>query len=496
MENQSSQYSEGSATIETKEFDLQPRQMEFAESTADIAIYGGSAGGGKSYALLYEPIGRRLHEIPGFAAIIFRRSYPEITNAGGLWDQASEIYPWAGGHGVVGTREYRFPAGTKVSFRHLENEESKHNYQGTAICYLAFDELTHFTESQFWYLLSRNRSTCGVRPYVRATCNPDPGWVKSLLGPWVDDDFSGTRASSGELRWFIRHDGKIRWVDRDHPDAKSLTFIRASIYDNEILLRANPEYLATLKALPPVERARLLDGDWNVRREGLVYMGFEACVVGSESAPSQVSVGGIDFGIHNPFAALWGNVDHDGVLWITGCRYKSQCTIAVHSEYLPKDVQWWCDPSGTEQWRALKQAGHFIRPCVHMPTRGATGEKKNPKLAGIDMVSERMRQGRLKIVRCAETMPLIRELGMYHYDETKAPRVEEPVDEDNHACDALRYLVVGLDRGRAVPSLSSPETDAERIEREKREAEIEALRRKNLDAALQADIMNDHWWDT
>lgn len=472
--------------------------MEFSTTEADIAIYGGSAGGGKTFALLYEPIGRQLHEIPGFSGVIFRRSYPEITNVGGLWDQASELYPWAGARGVVGACEWRFPQGSRISFRHLENEETKHNYQGSQICYLAFDELTHFTESMFWYLLSRNRSTCGVRPYVRATCNPDPGWVKSLLAPWVDDEFSGERAKSGDLRFFVRVDGKIKWCVRDHPDAKSLTFIRASIYDNQFLLDRNPEYLATLKALPPVERARLLEGDWNVRREGLVYSGFESCIVAQGDAGNdghRPSVGGMDFGIHNPFAAVAGYLDHDGILWITWCRYKSQTTIAVHSEHLPKDVQWWCDPSGTEQWLALKQAGHSIRPCVHRPTRGATGEKKNPKLAGIDMVSERMRQGRLKIVRCTETMPLIRELGMYHYDETKAPRVEEPVDEDNHACDALRYLVVGLDRGRSVPPLVPPETDEQRADREKAEAQAVLTAKQEADKAAQADWLNEQWWE-
>ncbi len=468
--------------------------MEFATSEADIAIYGGSAGGGKSYALLYEPIGRQLHEIKGFSGVLFRRSYPEITNPGGLWDQAGEIYPFAGGRGIVGSREYRFPKGPRISFRHLENEESKHDYQGSAICYLAFDELTHFTESMFWYLLSRNRSTCGVRPYVRATCNPDPGWVKSLLAPWVDDEFDGERATSGELRWFIRVDGKIRWTHHDTPDAKSLSFIRASIYDNQYLLDRNPEYLATLKALPPVERARLLDGDWNVRREGLVYTGFESCIVASSVSGlngSGLAVGGMDFGFHNPFAALAGHVDHDGVLWITWCRYKSQCTVAVHSEHLPKNVQWWCDPAGAESIAELRSSGHSVRPCVHQPTRGASGERKNPKMSGIDMVSERIRKGTLKIVRCPETMPLIRELGMYRYDETKQPQVEEPIDEDNHACDALRYLVVGLDRRRSVPSIVVRESEVERAAREAATVKAENDARQAKDEAARLNIWDE-----
>lgn len=464
-------------------------------SAADIAIYGGSAGGGKSFALLYDPVGKRYHERPGFNGIVFRRTSPEVTNAGGLWDEASELYPYAGGESRVGMLEYRFPAGSKLSFRHLEHEETKQRYQGSQICYLAFDELTHFTESQFWYLLSRNRSTCGVRPYVRATCNPDPGWVKDLLAPWVDDGFDGRRAQSGELRWFVRSEGKIRWVDRDHPDAKSLTFIRASIFDNEILLRSNPEYLATLKALPTVERARLLDGDWNVRREGLVYNGFDSCIVESDHGLARTGVGGptaggLDFGFHNPLAAVWGHVTSDDVLWITGCRYVRQATIPIHAEAIPKGVRWWCDPAQPESIAQLRAHGHDAIPCVHRPVRGATGEQKKPVLAGIDMVSERIRIGRLRIVRSA-CLPLIRELSLYHYDTAK--QLEEPVKEDDHAVDALRYLVVGLDRNREVPAVIERATEV--VEAERLAAE-EAARREaeGRGRAARENPEDERWW--
>lgn len=437
---------------------------------------------------MYEPLSRQLHEVPGFSGVVFRLTHPQITNTGGLWDEASALYPWVGAKGYIGACEWRFPAGTKISFRHLEHEQDKHNYQGAQICYLAFDELTHFTESQFWYMLSRNRSTCGVRPYVRATCNPDPGWVKELIAPWVDDSFNGRRAQSGELRWFVRLDGKIHWVEQGTADAKSLTFIRSSIYDNQILLQKDPDYIATLKALPPVERARLLDGDWNVRREGLVYSGFEQCIVDKPAREEVSRVGGMDFGFHNPFAAVYGHVDHDGVLWITGMRYKSGCTMPVHSEALPKGVQWWADPAGTESWQQLRQAGHDVMPCVHMAGKGAAGEKRNPKLSGIDQVSERMRTGRLKIVR--ETcLPLIRELSMYCYDTDK--KLEEPVDEDNHACDALRYLIVGLDRGRSVPSIIAQETEAERTQRRDAEAKADYARREEIEQLARDDPFDD-----
>jgi hypothetical protein len=421
-----------------------------------------------------------------------------------LWDEASQLYPWLGGRGMVGACEWKFPQwGTRISFRHLENEATKYAYQGSQICYLAFDELTHFTESQFWYLLSRNRSTCGVRPYVRASCNPDPCWVKDLIAPWVDNNYNGLRAASGELRWFIRVGGKITWCELGTPDAKSLTFIRASVYDNAALLEKDPGYIATLKALPPVERARLLDGDWNVRREGLVYPGFESCIVDPAYESSALgaslrvpTLGGLDFGFHNPFAAVWGHLDHDGVLWITGMRYKSQCTLPVHAEAIPRGIEWWCDPAGAGQIVELRQAGHEARPCVHMPTRGATGEKKNPKLSGIDMVSERIRSGRLKIVRSEQTMPLIRELGMYHYDEAK--KLEEPVDEDNHGVDSLRYLTVGLDRGKTVAAIEDElESEADRKTREAKEAEVklaEIQRKKAVDQSRERSIFDDERW--
>lgn len=421
-------------------------------------------------------------EYPGFDAIIFRRDSKQITNPGALWDQAGEIYPWAGAEPRVGMLEYRFRSGAKVGFRHIEHEDDKHKYQGAEFCGLGFDELSHFSASQFWYLLSRNRSTCGVRPYVRATCNPDPGWIRDLLAPWVSEEYDGPRAASGEIRWFVRESGEIRWVDAGRPNARSLTFIRSSVYDNRVLLERNPEYIANLMALPTVERRRLLDGDWNVRREGVVYPGFEACVV--ESAPlHEPESGGMDFGINNPFACLWGFLDHDDVLWATGCRYVRQATIPVHAEAIPRGPEYWADPSGAEQIRQMRDHGHEVRACVHMPTRGASGEVKKPLLAGIDMVSERMRTGRLKIVRQA-CLPLVRELGSYHYDPDK--KSDEPVKEDDHLCDALRYWCVGIARGRG-PSAAA----AARIEAENRARE-EAAEQQLIDDAER--LRKDPFW--
>lgn len=248
-------------------------QTTFLTTSADIAIYGGAAGGGKSWALLAEPL--KHVENAKFGGVIFRRSTVQVRNEGGLWDESMGIYPRVGGKPRSHVLTWTFPAGSSLSFAHLENDSTVLNYQGAQIAFLGFDELTHFTEAQFWYMLSRNRSTSGVKPYVRATTNPDAdSWVAKLIAWWIDQDTGfAIPGRSGVLRWFIRVGGQLHWADTreaieaEHPGSrpKSLTFIKASLEDNKVLEAVDPDYRGNLEALPKVERERLLAGNWKVR---------------------------------------------------------------------------------------------------------------------------------------------------------------------------------------------------------------------------------------
>jgi hypothetical protein len=132
-------------------------------------------------------------------------------------------------------------------------------------------------------MVSRNRSMCGVRPYIRATCNPDAdSWVAELIAWWINQDTGyPTPERTGVLRWFVRIGDSIIWADRPEDLAehkapnelgelipippKSLTFIPAKLSDNKALMAADPGYLANLMALPLVERERLLGGIWKIR---------------------------------------------------------------------------------------------------------------------------------------------------------------------------------------------------------------------------------------
>lgn len=275
-------------TAKTRE-EIRPQkgpQEAFLSSAADIAIYGGAAGGGKSWSLLVEPV--RHIKNPDFGAVIFRRSYPQIMRQGGLWDESHKLYPKLGGKPNSTGLYWTFPSGARVSFCHLQNEDTVLDWQGSQVPLIEFDELTHFTRRQFFYMLSRNRSLCGVRPYVRAGCNPDAeSWVAEFIEWWIDQRTGlPIPERAAKLRWFIQVNEKFEWADtreelwdlvreRVPQDAfmpKTVTFIPAKLSDNQILMKADPGYLANLLAQPLVERERLLGGNWKVRpAAGLIF---------------------------------------------------------------------------------------------------------------------------------------------------------------------------------------------------------------------------------
>ena len=187
-------------------------QERFAACSADVAVYGGSAGGGKSWALLFEPLH---HAANGaFRCGVFRRTRPEITNPGGLWDESVRLYGRLGATPKVGDLSWEFPSGARVSFEHLQHEADVLKWHSAQVPLIEFDELTTFTEYQFAYLLSRNRSTCGVRPYIRASCNPDAAsWVARWV-EWYVDPSTGypIPERAGVLRYFVRDGDTLRWA--------------------------------------------------------------------------------------------------------------------------------------------------------------------------------------------------------------------------------------------------------------------------------------------
>ena len=128
--------------------------MEALSSGADIVIGGGAAGAGKTFSLLLDPL--RYTQNKDFGAVIFRRTTPQITNPGALWDESSRIYPFCGATSNKSALSWTFQSGSKIKFSHLEHEKNVYDWQGSQIPFIGFDELTHFSKFSFF---SKSNST-------------------------------------------------------------------------------------------------------------------------------------------------------------------------------------------------------------------------------------------------------------------------------------------------------------------------------------------------
>lgn len=280
-----------------------PQEM-FLSTSADVAIYGGAAGAGKSYALLMEPL--RYWNNKRFGAVCFRRESNQVSAEGGLWDTSYELYSQFPAKDLKSPKlHWSFRDGMTVTFSHMQFEKNKRDWDGSQIALIMFDELQHFSATQFFYMLSRNRSSSGVAAYVRASCNPDPdSWLRYFLSWWIYQEEDLTEDTmhlagfpiperAGKVRWMLRIGNEICWADSreelqivvdqkfpddhyivakdrydinpEHKHPKSVTFIPGKATDNKIMLQQNPEYLSNLSAMMDYEQKRLRDGNWFAR---------------------------------------------------------------------------------------------------------------------------------------------------------------------------------------------------------------------------------------
>ena len=247
---------------------------------ADITIFGGAAGGGKSWGLLLAVV-QHAH-LSRFGAEIFRRTYPELTMTGGLWPESYRIFRPLGAEPKETTLEWSFPSGARCKFSHMQHAKDRFNWDGAQVPMLGFDQLESFEEIMVWYLLSRNRDPSGqILPFLFGTCNPVPeddktgGWLHRLIQWWVDPETGlAIEERSGAIRWLVRRDDdSVDWAGTReellvrHPgsDPKSFTFIRSLLDDNPALTKADPGYRGRLMLLPAYERQRKLGANWNAK---------------------------------------------------------------------------------------------------------------------------------------------------------------------------------------------------------------------------------------
>lgn len=286
----------------------QPRQAEFLSRWEDEALYGGAAGGGKTDALIMEAL--RQVDVPHYRGIIFRKTYPECSE---LVDRSTQFYPLAfpGAKYNGQTHCWTFPSGAKIYFGSMQHKQDRIKYQGKHYDFIGFDELTHFEWEEYSYMFSRNRpGGPGTRCYIRATCNPG-----GIGHAWVKERFITGKPPQTTYWESVNIGGKEY--------RKSRIFIPSTIFDNQILLQNNPDYVASLSMLPEQERKALLYGDWD-SFSGQVFAefcnnpdGYESrtwthVIPAFEIPKSWRRYRSFDFGYSRPFSVGWWAVDWDG----------------------------------------------------------------------------------------------------------------------------------------------------------------------------------------
>ena len=299
--------------LEGKDIIFKPNegpQSDFLAASEQEVLYGGSAGGGKSYALLADPM--RYFDNKNFRGILLRRTNDELREL--IW-KSKELYPRAfpGAKWKEKQSAWVFPSGAEFWLTYLERDEDVLRYQGQAFCYIAFDELTQYPTPFPWnYMRSRLRTTDPSLPlFMRATTNPGNvghGWVKKMFidpAPY-NKPFYATDIDSGEV---------LVWGQNDlgyAPDTPLFMrrFIPAKLKDNPYLYKGG-QYQANLLSLPEAERRRLLEGDWNII-DGAAFPEFrlrDHVIEPFEIPPSWRRFRSCDFGYSSFSAVHWFAID-------------------------------------------------------------------------------------------------------------------------------------------------------------------------------------------
>ena len=407
-----------------------PQEDFLAAGDTDV-LYGGAAGGGKSYAMLVDPL--RFAHRAAHRGLILRRSMPELRE---LIDKSRELYPKAfpGAKYKEVEKLWNFPSGAKIEFGFLERDADVYRYQGQAYSWIGFDEITHLPTPFAWnYLASRLRTTDSeIEVYMRCTANPGgagANWVKKR---YIDPAPANVSFRGG--------DGLTR------------KFIPARLQDNPYLAE-DGRYEQMLNSMPPTQRKQLLDGNWDVA-EGAAFTEFnpfEHVITPFEIPLHWERIKGIDYGYASESACVWGAVDpSDGTLIIYRELYRKGllgtdlASMLTEMEYEdPFSVQGVLDTAcwsrtgttGPTVGETLQRAGHKLRRADKNRIQGKIQIHEYLKLQP---------SGRPKL-QIFNTCPnLIRELQSIPLDN------KNPEDVDTHAADhaydALRYLIMSRPR--------------------------------------------------
>ncbi len=427
------------------------RQREFFLSRARHTAYGGARGGGKSWAMRRKFIllALRYH---GLNLLLLRRTLPELRE-NHLIPMQRELYGFAVYNSAE--RVFRFPNGSRIKLGYCDTMQDVYQYQGQEYAVIGLEEATHFTEEQMRFLTTCNRTTRkDFSPRMYYTCNPGNvghAWVKRL---------------------FIDR----LYAENENPN--DYLFIPARIYDNKVLLEADPNYIRQLEALPEELRRAHLDGDWDVHA-GQYFREFsrDRHVIEPFEIPSWWRrFRSMDWGYNDPCCVLWHAVDGENRVYTYRELYVRETRageVASMVLELSRGESISYTVASPDMWQkrgaVLSGAGGFEgETLAELFTSSGLSltPADNSRVPGWNRVRDFLAvapDGRPNWLCFSDCRNLIRQLPALQFDQHNR---EDAADGDDHAPEALRYALMSrphagkqpiIRKAKAYDPLSLPE---------------------------------------
>jgi len=407
-------------------------QTQFLAASEREVFYGGARGGGKSYAMLVDPL--RYCSKAQHRALLIRRTMPELRD---LIQKSQLLYSKAfpGAKWREQEKEWRFPSGAKIEFGYAENMTDVLRYQGQSYTWIGIDELPQYPSPDIYnFLRSSLRSVDPEIPvYLRATGNPG-----NIGSQWVREMFVEPAEPNSAFDVGIDTPNGKKYITR--------RFIPAKLQDNPYLMQTD-DYYIMLASLPEVQRKQFLDGDWDAYEDSAFpeFSKTTHVVEPFEIPRSWYKFRAADWGYSSPACVLWFAIDYDNNIWI----YRELYTKKVTADYFARqvltlekgeyihygvlDVSTWAKRGdvGPSIAETMIQQGCRWRPSDRSPKSRINGKLE---------VHKRLRVGEDKVpgIRIFKNCRnLIRTLGTLPTDDKNPEDVD--TNAEDHAYDALRY---------------------------------------------------------
>ena len=407
------------------------KQMDFISSTADEVLFGGSAGGGKSYAQLIDTFLFAL-KYSGSKQLLLRRTFPELKRS--LILNSLIIFPKDMAKYNESDKKWKFVNGSMVEFGYCDSENDVTQYQSAEYDCIRFDELTHFTEFQYTYLISRIRGVNNFPKQIK--CSTNPG---SVGHAWVKKKFI---------------DNKIPNQIYTDDLGRTTIFIPAKVQDNKFLMDADPQYIKRLEQLPESQRKALLEGEWDIF-EGQYFNEFnkDIHVINPFVVPLHWKrYRTIDYGL-DMLACYWIAVDTCNKAYVYKELYQPNLVISEATKRIKdmttEEENIYCTYAPPDLWNRRQETGKSAAEIF-----GDNGiwlsKADNNRIQGWYNLKEWLRPYQdeqsittANIVITNNCVNLIRCLPAVQYDKHDPNDVSSEPHELTHSVDALRYFIAG-----------------------------------------------------